>query len=107
MNDHKLIQHLQKCASYCLWCSDKCLDEDNLSNMIDCIRTDRTCAETCNAAANLLSMQAPNASELVKLCQDICEKCADECSKHDHHHCKECAEACRECAKACAEYAAA
>lgn len=104
MNAHELIPILHKCASYCLWCADNCLDEDNLQNMVDCIRTDKACAETCLAAANLLSMRAENAAEAVALCKDICEKCADECGNHDHDHCKECAKSCRECAEACGNY---
>ncbi len=104
MNAHDLIPILQKCASYCHYCADQCLDEDNLQKMVKCIRTDRACAETCNATANLLSMRADNAADFVKLCKEICEKCADECEQHDHKHCKDCAEACRECAEACGNY---
>lgn len=74
--------------------------------MVPCIRTDRACAEMCTATANLLSMRADPATDMVKLCREICERCAEECEKHTHDHCVECAKVCRSCAEACRAYAA-
>ncbi|HBF20390.1 MAG: four-helix bundle copper-binding protein [Owenweeksia sp.] len=104
MQNVQLIESLQKCIRECLNCADSCLDEDNIKKMVPCVRLDRACAETCQAGANLLAINATNAREMVQLCKDICSKCADECEKHEMDHCKRCGEACRECEKACEAY---
>ena len=83
MQNVQLIESLQKCIRECLNCADSCLDEDNIKKMVPCVRLDRACAETCQAGANLLAINATNAREMVQLCKDICSKCADECEYFD------------------------
>ncbi|MGB3774671.1 MAG: four-helix bundle copper-binding protein, partial [Leeuwenhoekiella sp.] len=83
-----------------------CLSEDNIKMMVNCIRTDRACAEVCSTTAKLLAGNYVHVNALVAYCQSTCEKCAEECGKHEHQHCKDCAEACSACAEACAEYLA-
>ncbi len=102
MNDNKyLIEKLSNCIAACQRCSDACLDEDNVSEMAGCIRSDRDCAEICQVALNFLSRNSDNTDQILSLCKEMCEACADDCEQHEAEHCKKCAEACRECAEAC------
>ncbi|PZW40775.1 uncharacterized protein DUF326 [Mesonia algae] len=106
MKNSKLIEALNNCIAHCNYCSDACLNEDNIKMMVDCIRTDRACAEVCSATVKLLAMDSAFAKAMVEKCHEICKQCADECGKHDHQHCKDCAEACKKCADACEAYLA-
>ncbi len=106
MRNEKLIQALGNCINHCNYCADACLDEDNVKMMVDCIRTDRVCAETCAALSQILATGHKDVKGLVEYCIEICNACAEECEKHDHSHCRECAKACRNCAQACEEYLA-
>lgn len=106
MRNEKLITALGNCINHCNYCADACLGEDGVKNMVDCIRTDRVCAEACAALNQILAMDYNNVKGLIKYCEQICTECADECGKHDMQHCQDCAEACRKCAKACKEYLA-
>ena len=49
MRNEKLISALGNCINHCNYCADACLDEDNVKMMVDCIRTDRVCAEVCSS----------------------------------------------------------
>ncbi len=104
MKNSKLIQALNNCMAHCNYCADACLSEDDIKMMVDCIRTDRACAEICGATATLLASNYGDVKGMVEQCRDICKKCADVCDKHDHQHCKECAKACKECADACEKF---
>ncbi len=106
MRNEKLIHALGNCINHCNYCADACLDEDNVKKMVDCIRTDRVCAEACAALNQILATGYKNVNGLVKYCSEVCAACADECGKHDSDHCQNCAEACRECEKACKEFLA-
>lgn len=106
MRNEKLIHALGNCINHCNYCADACLDEDNIEKMVDCIRTDRVCAEVCAALNQILATNYSNVEGLVKYCSEICAACASECEKHDHDHCQKCAKACRECEKACNEFIA-
>lgn len=106
MQNEKLISALGNCINHCNYCADACLDEDHVKMMVDCIRTDRVCAEVCTALSRVLSTGYKDVDGLVQYCIKICNACADECEKHDHAHCRECAKACRNCAQACKEYLA-
>ncbi len=106
MKNSKLIDALNNCVAHCNYCADACLDEKNIQMMVDCIRTDKVCAEVCSATAKILATSYEDVNDLIKYCHKLCIECAKECEKHkDHHqHCKECADACRKCAAACEEY---
>lgn len=105
MERHKeLIAGLRNCESAALTCAAECLKEEDVSMLTDCIRTDLSCADFCNFTARLLLREEPRASDVVRICMEVCKECADECEQHDHDHCKKCAEACRECEKLCKEY---
>ncbi|MDT0651028.1 four-helix bundle copper-binding protein [Autumnicola edwardsiae] len=106
MRNEKLIHALGNCINHCNYCSDACLDEDNLKKMVPCIRLDKVCAEACAALVQILAIKDSNSGDLVAYCEKVCRECAEECEKHESQHCKDCAKACRECEKACREFAA-
>ncbi len=106
MKNSKFIETLNNCVAHCNYCADACLDADDIQKMVDCIRTDKACAEACNATAQLLAANYADVKGMVEYCHSVCKKCADECAKHEHQHCKDCAEACRKCADACEAYLA-
>jgi len=107
MKNEKLIHALGNCINHCNYCADACLDEENVKMMVNCIRTDRACAEVCSTLNQLLATGFSDVQDLVRYCERICNICADECEKHEHQHCKDCAEACRKCAAECRNYNAA
>ncbi len=81
MKNSKLIEALNNCITHCNHCADACLDTDNIEMMVDCIRTDRACAEVCSATVKLLAMDSAFAKAMVEKCHEICEQCAEECGK--------------------------
>lgn len=90
-----------RCAQACEFCADSCLSEQHVAKMVECIRTDRDCAEVCFTAAALMSRNSQFAPEFCGLCAEVCDTCAQECRKHDHDHCQQCADACELCAEEC------
>ncbi|RNL87244.1 four-helix bundle copper-binding protein [Sinomicrobium pectinilyticum] len=103
MRNSELLASLSNCINHCNYCADACLEEENVKEMIDCIRTDRVCASVCAATADVLATNYP-AEVLVGYCQEICERCAEECKSHEAEHCQKCARACEECARACEKF---
>jgi hypothetical protein len=100
-----LILTLIDCAMACEICATACLEESDVSKMVQCIRLDRDCADICRQAAILLQRNSTIAYQYLLLCEEICRMCADECMKHSHmDHCKECAQACLECAELCHQF---
>tara|TARA_R110002012_G_scaffold48838_1_gene126772 strand:+ start:107 stop:430 length:324 start_codon:yes stop_codon:yes gene_type:complete len=106
MRNSELISALGNCINHCNYCADACLEEENVKMMVNCIRTDRVCAEVCSTLSQVLATKFEDVDDLVRYCQKVCNSCADECSQHDHKHCQDCAEACRKCAEACESYLA-
>lgn len=103
-NNNVLIESLQNCVTTCEYCADACLNEENLSSLVTCIRLDRDCADICAAGLSLLIRDSGYTNPVIELCEQICAECAKECEKHDHDHCRECAQACRRCEELCREY---
>jgi hypothetical protein len=103
-HNNELIRKLADCAAECEMCMDACLGEDDIQMLVQCIRLDRDCAKICHITSGFIASNSPFATEMVKLCEDICRKNAEECEKHDMDHCQRCAEACRECADACQSF---
>jgi hypothetical protein len=89
------------CADACDDCSTACLKEPDIRSMAECIRLDLDCAAICRLAAGFMARGSARATEICRLCADICEACAAECQKHPADHCQRCAEACRSCAAEC------
>jgi hypothetical protein len=69
-----LCSNLQSCAS-------ACLQEDDVKMMARCIELDMQCAAICYTAAQLMSLGNDKASEVCRMCADICELCGAEMLK--------------------------
>ena len=100
------IEAASDCAQACNADTDADLSEQNLAEMVTCIRLCLDCTDICTATAGVLSRPAEqdlNATRLlVGSCVAICQSCGDECERHAHMpHCRVCAEACRRCERAC------
>jgi Domain of Unknown Function (DUF326) len=103
------IDALSDCAQACTADTDADLGEQNVTEMIRCIRLCLDCADVCTATIGVTSRQAEFdanvAGPLLEACAAICKSCGDECQRHAqmHEHCRVCAEACRRCEQACRE----
>lgn len=102
-----VIEALNQCATDCIHCEVACLEEENVKDLVRCIRLDRECAETCLFTSKMLASGAELSGEIMNLCAKICDMCGDECEKHSSHmeHCRVCAESCRRCAEECRSFA--
>ena len=98
------LHYLHQCISACENCYSMCLREGNASHMVDCIITDRECADICTLTARLVAADSRIADKMLQLCIDICHTCEAICRKHDNEHCQECADACHACHLACESY---
>ena len=93
------------CAQACTACADACLAEQDVKNLVRCIRLNLHCADVCATTGRILSRQeSPElARQMLEVCALACRLCGDECEQHAGHmqHCRVCAEACRRCKEAC------
>lgn len=94
-------------AATCHVCSDACLHEDMVKDLIQCIERDNECAAACEATAKML-VQAGSSNQRVwssqlNACAQACASCAEENEKHArmHEHCRINAESCRNAESAC------
>jgi Domain of Unknown Function (DUF326) len=107
------IDALSDCAQACTACADDCLSEQNVAELVKCIRLDLDCADVCTATLRVVSRQteydANITRPLLEACVAACRSCGDERERHArmHEHCRVCAEACRRCEQACDELLAA
>src|SRR5215471_17290283 len=91
------IDAISDCAQACTADTDADLSEQNLAEMVKCIRLCLDCTDICTATGPLL-----------EACVAICKTCGDECARHAHYeHCRVCEQACRRCERACRELLAA
>ena len=103
------IDALSDCAQACIADTEADLSEQNLAEMVKCIRLCLDCTDVCTATMGIVSRQAEYdanvARPLLQACVAICKSCGDECERHapHHAHCRVCAEACRRCEHACRE----
>ena len=103
----RCIEACAECTQTCTVCADACLGEDNVAEMVTCIRLNLDCADVCHVTGTLMTRpshrDAPALRAQLQACVEICRACADECDSHGDHmdHCRVCAEACRACAVAC------
>ena len=103
------IEALSDCAQACTACADDCLSEEQVQDLIKCIRLNLDCADVCAATIRVVSRQteydANVTRPLLEACIAACRSCGDECSSHAemHEHCRICAEGCRRCEQACQE----
>src|ERR1700749_4935654 len=107
------IDALTDCTQACTADVDADLGEQDLAEMVRCIRLCLDCVDVCTATAGLVSRLAeydPNVLRpLLEACVAICKSCGDECERHARHfqHSRICAEACRRCEQPCRELRAA
>ena len=107
------IDALSDCAQACAADADADLAEQDLAEMVKCIRLCLDCADVCTATVRVISRQteydAKVTRSLLEACATTCKSCGDECERHAHmhEHCRVCAEACRRCEQACRELLAA
>lgn len=101
------IEAITDCAQACAADTDADLGEQNVSEMVQCIRLCLDCADVCTAAAGVTSRPAEYDASVIRplleACVAICRSCGDECERHAgmHQHCRVCGEACRRCERAC------
>ena len=93
------IDALSDCAQACTADTDADLSEQNLAEMVKCIRLCLDCTDICTATAGVISRLAEydpgTIRPLLEACVAICTSCGDECERHAHMpHCRICAEAC-------------
>jgi Domain of Unknown Function (DUF326) len=107
------IDALDDCARACIADADSDLNEQNLSELVRCIRLCLDCADVCAATVRVTSRRTEYDANLTKslleTCAATCKSCGDECERHAqmHEHCRVCAVACRRCERACRELLAA
>jgi len=103
------IDALSDCAQACIADTEADLSEQNLAEMVKCIRLCLNCADVCAATRGVVTRQAEydgNVTRpLLEACIAICKSCGDECARHAPHmpHCRVCEQACRRCEQACRE----
>ena len=103
------IDALSDCVQACNADNAADLGEQNVTEMVTCIRLCLDCADICTATAGVTSRQAEYHADvtrpLLEACVASCKSCGDECERHAHmhEHCRVCAEACRRCEQACRE----
>jgi uncharacterized membrane protein len=95
------IEVLADCAQACSVDTDANLGEQNVAEMVRCIRLCLNCADICAAAAAVMSRPATAEKGVIQplltACAAICRSCGDECARHArmHPHCRVCEGACR------------
>jgi uncharacterized membrane protein len=102
------IDAVSDCMQACIADTDADLAEQDVTEMVRCIRLCLDCTDVCTATAAVISRPAdydPDVTQpLLQACVAICKSCGDECERHAHRqHCRVCAEACRRCEQACRE----
>jgi hypothetical protein len=103
------IDALTDCAQACIADADDDLSEQNLTEMVKCIRLCLDCADVCTATAAVTSRQteydANVTRPLLQACVAVCRSCGDDCERHArmHEHCRICEQACRRYEQACQE----
>jgi hypothetical protein len=102
---------MKACIGDCLDCHAECLETVTHTCLElggkhlepEHVRLMLSCAEVCQAAANVMLSRASAASALCLVCADLCDACARSCERigeMDH-----CAELCRRCAESCRQMA--
>ena len=103
------IDALSDCAQACTADVDADLSEQDLAEMVRCIRLCLDCVDVCTATIGVTSRLAEYDADVVRplleACVASCKSCGDKCERHapHHEHCRVCAEACRRCEQACRE----
>ena len=104
----RCIEECFTCEAVCTSCADASLGEDDIGELVGCIRDAVDCADVCAATGRILARQASGGAYLrpaLDVCTQACRVCAEECERHaqHHEHCRLCAEECRRCEDVCNE----
>lgn len=97
------------CSATCTACADACLGEQDVPELVRCIRLNLDCADVCDSVGRVLTRQTEPDLGVVRAgleaCVVTCSACAEECERHaaHHDHCRVCAEVCRRCEQACSD----
>src|SRR5690349_6792144 len=82
------IEAASDCAQACAADTDADLSEQNLAEMVTCIRLCLDCTDICAATVGVLSRPAEHDLSATRLllgaCVAICQSCGDECERHAH-----------------------
>ena len=103
------IDQCHSCAQACTACADACLGEDEVKDLVDCIRINLDCADLCYATGRIATRRAGYTDGAItlalKACAAACALCAEACERHADRleHCSVCAIQCQACEEACLE----
>src|SRR5919106_3617624 len=79
----RCIDECFDCAATCTSCADACLGEDDVRELVRCVRLNLDCADACDAAGRILTRQtAPDVGVLravTQACAAACRACGEEC----------------------------
>jgi len=106
------IDALSDCAQACIADADDDLSEQNIAEMVKCIRLCPDCADVCTATLRVVSRQTDYdpiiTRALLEAFVATYKSCGDECERHAmmHAHCQVCEQACRRCDQACRDLVA-
>jgi hypothetical protein len=100
------IDALDDCAQACDADNAADLSEQNVVEMVRCIRLCTDCVDVCTATLRVIGRQTQYDASLTRPLLEsyvaICRSCGDECERHAHMpHCQVCTEACRRYEHAC------
>lgn len=103
----RCIEECYDCAQTCITCADACLGEDDVAELVQCIRLNQDCADLCTAAGSVATRRSGSNEDVIRAvllaCELACRLCGEECQRHAsmHDHCRICAEQCRACQVSC------
>jgi hypothetical protein len=92
------------CQRACDSCATHCvrLIAAGKSDHVKSLQTCQDCADTCAAAARIVSRQGPFVDVICKACAEACARCAKACEQFPQdERMSQCAEECKKCEKAC------
>jgi hypothetical protein len=104
----RLVRSIDECvdwAATCTGCADSCLGEDDVQELVRCIRLNLDCADACaqlraaSSPARSRAMLASSAQRSKPARRPVARGCDRHAEHHDH--CRVCAGACRRCEQAC------
>lgn len=105
----RAIEALLDCGQACTTCADACLGENQVTELVQCIRSCLDSADVCRVTAVLASRRTGSDERLLarmlEVCAEACRHCGEACERHAGHmeHCRICADACNACDRACRE----
>jgi hypothetical protein len=103
MTTQTISKEMQQCIDACKECQ-KCCVALETSGGVDSrtIQTAKDCAEICQTCSNFIMRESHFATDIRKLCAEMCKKCAAACDKMSRGSIgNQCAAACRRCAETC------